>query len=192
MKDKEKLEPSHDPHAETVRLLEGVGMLCQKLQLPERNQMTPDQPTATATPRTDAALIDLLQSNRFRVEHLAPFTATLERELSSAQAALAEGEVEVARLMADSEALDFAMAECNQLRAEVEHLRESEQAFCADRDQLRARVAELEQDKARLDWLEAIYGNVRISSVKGSFETLQHTWDTKRMRKHIDAAKGQP
>lgn len=72
------------------------------------------EPTATATPRTAA---ERHKTHACYDAVSADFARTLERELSSAQAALAEAKAEVARLMADSEALDFAMAECNKLRA---------------------------------------------------------------------------
>lgn len=97
------------------------------------------EPTATATPRTAA---ERHKTHACYDAVSADFARTLERELSSAQAALAEAnevirkasqdslemrddllkqlaeaKADVARLMADSEALDFAMAECNKLRA---------------------------------------------------------------------------
>ena len=54
----------------------------------------------SATPRTDALLIDCLNSNRFRVEHMADFARQLERETATLHAQIArlkqrEGELEM-------------------------------------------------------------------------------------------------
>lgn len=100
---------------------------------------------------------------------------TLERELSSAQAALAEAKAEVARLkererlvLAPSYVEPLADGDCLvmtervkeyviQLRARVAELQEQASFSEERRIKLAGQVAELEADKARVDWLEA-YG----------------------------------
>lgn len=70
----------------------------------------------------------------------------------------------------------------------------------AERDQLRARVAELEKDKVRLDWLErhifsfedrdAFGRGSGFWQVGAQFDALAEPLPT--LRENIDAAKGQP
>lgn len=135
-----------------------------------------DQPTATATPRTDTFYLTWSGSTK----SLISFARTLERELSSAQAALAEAKAEV--------------ADCRQIL----HLNSGElddMAKCIT--QLRARVTELEADKARLDWLGGsgclLDFNPNLPDPHWHCtdgEDISATGVT--VRAAIDAAKGQP
>ena len=61
------------------------------------NTPTPTQTQGgeSATPRTDALLIDCLNSNRFRVEHMADFARQLERETATLHAQLGEARAEL-------------------------------------------------------------------------------------------------
>ena len=110
----------------------------------------PDQPTATATPRTDditgnavfyawfTGLFPEPKKSKHQRSNWAYKRDTAHLGWCAAEAhhkaALTEALAEGARLMSEPEARDFAMAECNKLRAEM---------------------AELREDKVRLDWLEA-------------------------------------
>ncbi len=55
--------------------------------------------------------------------------------------------------------------------------------------QATAEGEELRKDKERLDWLESLYANVRVSLVDGSRENLAYVWAAPRMRELIDAAR---
>ena len=132
--------------------------------------MTPDQPTATATPRTDpytsgftttpreaalfksvacgCASVGMLYDEGLKEAVYGSVRIDLimwERELSSAQAALAEAKAEVTRLGIELTATNAVMEELKEMKTAViweginkDHVQQI--------DQLRARVAELEEE----------------------------------------------
>lgn len=137
--------------------------------------MTPDQPTATATPRTDAnrRRVELAIGNTWLCDY--DFARTLERELSSAQAALTEAKAEVARLNRGLVTIRDSCENCtngSDLREQAAQIigknedknpmvYHSEYYNCerfTDLEKkltaLRAEVAELREDRARLDWVD--------------------------------------
>lgn len=200
------------------------------------------QPTAPATPRTDA-----LRAVPMTRADSDDFARTLERELAAAQAATAEAKAEVAdwgtlykrleaelgqqrreviaqgdhavamtelaqSLQARAETAEAqareAIAESAQLRAEVADIAENNisrdlyELSLRNNDQLRARVSELEQDKARLVELLKVAvcpdqncdGNgsswhVEQSSQSGEPEQVQHQCQWCDERKTAIAAR---
>lgn len=131
-----------------------------------------DKPIATATPRTDSECDDYagplcwIDGTQFIP---ADFARTLERELSSAQAALAEV-------------------------ADIQQSCSNWECACKANDNvvagLKTRVAELEQDKARLDWLDK---NGREHGYGPQWRIAWEFGQADNIRAAIDAArKGQP
>ena len=178
--------------------------------------MTPDQPTATATPRTaEQARVDAhIHLQNERIPRIAPeqalinwatFARTLASELAAAKS-------EVARLKAEIQygtETGEPCAEITSLRAELQQIADTlpkrgHDTIGAAKDMMedlaehRARVAELEADKARLDWLEATRGRAGYSSntyIGEGFFAHEHAQGDKyfaatTLRAAIDAAKG--
>jgi hypothetical protein len=182
------------------------------------------------TPRTDMAY----KTHGFGDASIVPadFARQLERELADAVAANAALREEVARLDRDKPWLTEANAMANDLRTqlataqtfadnqaeEIERLQTELEANAwkispamaqAQIDQLNAKVAELEQDKARLDWLcaqaywphevpnDGISLAIAENAITHGGITLNARQDEATIRAAIDAARsaskeGQP
>lgn len=56
-------------------------------------------------------------------------------------------------------------------------------------ERLKLENSALRADKERLDWLESLHANLRLSHIKGSCEVLVATWAAAQARRLIDAAR---
>lgn len=122
-------------------------------------QPTP-APTTGETPRTDALdwyakAADALVARQFSSgPHLTiPECIAFLARMDTAQAALAAKDREIAELRDKlATCVEQRDRHWQSLKVETARAKKAE----AERDQLRARVADLEQDKERLDWLEKV------------------------------------
>lgn len=127
----------------------------------------------TPTPETDLRATTLPAGtfgpgNQVSVEIVpAEFARQLERELAAAQARIAELETQ---LEAHAWKVSPAMAQ-------------------AQIDQLNARIAELERDRARLDWLEA--NPIAVQPIQ-TYAGLEQCFYIQTTRAAIDAAMAPP